>query len=364
MYLVRSTRGYRKAYKQVSKQKDFDGETLGKIIDTLAREEKLDQKYKDHQLTGEMKDSRECHIKHNLLLIYEKMMTSLFCFFSILVRTTMFLIRGGVIHYLHMKTTPRGFIVPILLVIIALVFASGGAYVYTQNKQANPLVSENTSLPMATSTTQTSDQTTSVTQIPDSQIAGWKTYTNTDYGFEVKYPSTWEVQDYKKDSSLPSPDTVGFAPQNLGDFPQCVQDAKNLRENYKQYNPFPGYESYSDTVAKIACAVHFRVELNTTHSSLVEFLSRNFSNDRSLQAAIGELQVMKDSGVQKVVSPRYDFAFDAGISGSGKNIDASGPQYMISTPDFIIFIKGSYIVDNKNYDNILTSIVQSVNIVK
>ncbi|MEK7086178.1 MAG: type II toxin-antitoxin system YafQ family toxin [Patescibacteria group bacterium] len=72
MYLVRSTKGYRKAYKQVSKQKGFDADLLGEIIDTLARGEKLDQKYKDHQLTGEMKDSRECHIKHNLLLVYEK----------------------------------------------------------------------------------------------------------------------------------------------------------------------------------------------------------------------------------------------------------------------------------------------------
>ena len=51
MYLVRSTKGYRKAYKQVSKQKGFDADLLGEIIDTLARGEKLDQKYKDRYLS-------------------------------------------------------------------------------------------------------------------------------------------------------------------------------------------------------------------------------------------------------------------------------------------------------------------------
>ena len=31
---------------------------------------KLEDKYKDHQLKGNMKDFRECHIKPDLLLVY------------------------------------------------------------------------------------------------------------------------------------------------------------------------------------------------------------------------------------------------------------------------------------------------------
>ena len=55
-----------------------------------------------------------------------------------------------------MKTIQRGFIVPLLLVIIALLLAGGGAYVYTQIKQVNPGVTGG--LPIATSTTGTSVQ--------------------------------------------------------------------------------------------------------------------------------------------------------------------------------------------------------------
>ena len=32
----------------------------------------LDKKYKDHQLKGNLKEFRECHVKPDLLLIYKK----------------------------------------------------------------------------------------------------------------------------------------------------------------------------------------------------------------------------------------------------------------------------------------------------
>ncbi|MCX6075906.1 MAG: type II toxin-antitoxin system mRNA interferase toxin, RelE/StbE family [Campylobacterales bacterium] len=32
---------------------------------------KLDDKYKDHKLTGNFKDLKECHVKPDLLLIYK-----------------------------------------------------------------------------------------------------------------------------------------------------------------------------------------------------------------------------------------------------------------------------------------------------
>ncbi|MHB8860501.1 MAG: type II toxin-antitoxin system YafQ family toxin [Minisyncoccota bacterium] len=72
MYLVRSTKAYRKELKLVSKHKNFDEISLNNIVDTLKRGEQLDAKYHDHQLTGEFKDYRECHIKSDLLLVYQK----------------------------------------------------------------------------------------------------------------------------------------------------------------------------------------------------------------------------------------------------------------------------------------------------
>ena len=44
--------------------------SLKEIMDKLAKEEKLDARHRDHKLTGDYKDHRECHIEPDWLLIY------------------------------------------------------------------------------------------------------------------------------------------------------------------------------------------------------------------------------------------------------------------------------------------------------
>jgi mRNA interferase YafQ len=52
---------------RVSLAKDFV-----QIVQSLAQDELLADKYRDHALTGEWKDHRDCHIKPDLVLIYRK----------------------------------------------------------------------------------------------------------------------------------------------------------------------------------------------------------------------------------------------------------------------------------------------------
>jgi mRNA interferase YafQ len=42
------------------------------VITALANNHPLAEKHRDHALTGEWKDHRECHLKPDLLLIYRK----------------------------------------------------------------------------------------------------------------------------------------------------------------------------------------------------------------------------------------------------------------------------------------------------
>lgn len=42
------------------------------IIKSLASDEALPEKYRDHTLSGDWKDHRDCHIKPDLVLIYSK----------------------------------------------------------------------------------------------------------------------------------------------------------------------------------------------------------------------------------------------------------------------------------------------------
>ncbi len=48
---------------------------LDKVIDILLNKRRLPEKYKDHALSGEYVGFRECHVKPDLLLIYDSEMS-------------------------------------------------------------------------------------------------------------------------------------------------------------------------------------------------------------------------------------------------------------------------------------------------
>lgn len=48
-----------------------DMNRLVEVLNLLASGQKLPDKYKDHQLTGQLKDFRECHIEPDWLLMYQ-----------------------------------------------------------------------------------------------------------------------------------------------------------------------------------------------------------------------------------------------------------------------------------------------------
>ena len=68
LQLVTTTK-FRKDYKRI-KKRGYDLSLLENVLDTLLREETLDQKYRDHALTGNYIGFRECHIQSDWLLIY------------------------------------------------------------------------------------------------------------------------------------------------------------------------------------------------------------------------------------------------------------------------------------------------------
>lgn len=47
------------------------------VIERLANDEIIDDRYRDHVLTGNWKNHRDCHIKPDLVLIYQKPETHL-----------------------------------------------------------------------------------------------------------------------------------------------------------------------------------------------------------------------------------------------------------------------------------------------
>lgn len=69
MKIVR-TRHFKKDYKLAQKQKK-DLSILRGVVKKLISREVLELRYKDHRLSGQMKDFHECHLQPDWLLIYQ-----------------------------------------------------------------------------------------------------------------------------------------------------------------------------------------------------------------------------------------------------------------------------------------------------
>ena len=90
-YEIILTSAFKNQLKLIKKRnKNLD--KLTKVVNALANNEELDEKYKDHALINStrFKDCRECHIESDWLLVYKKNNTDLILF---LIETGTLLIR-------------------------------------------------------------------------------------------------------------------------------------------------------------------------------------------------------------------------------------------------------------------------------
>ena len=69
MLSLKTTTKFRKDYKRMKKQ-GKNMTLLESVIDTLLAERELDEKHRDHPLTGNYIGFRECHVQPDWLLIY------------------------------------------------------------------------------------------------------------------------------------------------------------------------------------------------------------------------------------------------------------------------------------------------------
>ena len=70
-YDVQFTTQFKKDLKLAKKQ-NKSLVKLFEVIDVLANGDTLDAKYRDHDLSGTYKGTRECHVEPDWLLIYER----------------------------------------------------------------------------------------------------------------------------------------------------------------------------------------------------------------------------------------------------------------------------------------------------
>ena len=66
-FKTRATKRFKKHAKLVKKRSEKDSEKLKNTIELLAKGEKVPERFRDHEVTGNLKGNRECHILPDLL---------------------------------------------------------------------------------------------------------------------------------------------------------------------------------------------------------------------------------------------------------------------------------------------------------
>lgn len=70
-YSISRTNKFKKDFKLAMKR-GLKADEFTKVVEMLANDVELPEKYRDHQLTGNYEGHRECHINPDWLLIYFK----------------------------------------------------------------------------------------------------------------------------------------------------------------------------------------------------------------------------------------------------------------------------------------------------
>ena len=69
MYIIKATRQFKTDFKKLSSD---DQKLVQDIVNMLKNGKQLPPKYRDHSLKGNLKGLRDCHVKSDLVLIYDK----------------------------------------------------------------------------------------------------------------------------------------------------------------------------------------------------------------------------------------------------------------------------------------------------
>lgn len=74
MRKLKFTRQFERDFKRIKKNPSYSGidSVLNGVIENLQMDRVLAAKFQDHSLQGDYKNCRECHIRPDLLLVYEK----------------------------------------------------------------------------------------------------------------------------------------------------------------------------------------------------------------------------------------------------------------------------------------------------
>jgi mRNA interferase YafQ len=69
---IKETNQFKSDKKRIKRSGRYDWEKMRSVVKELMNDRPLDEKHRDHNLSGEYAGTRECHVAPDWLLVYDK----------------------------------------------------------------------------------------------------------------------------------------------------------------------------------------------------------------------------------------------------------------------------------------------------
>ena len=69
---IKETSQFKSDKKRIKRSGRYDWEKMRSVVKELMNDRPLDEKHRDHNLSGEYEGTRECHVAPDWLLVYDK----------------------------------------------------------------------------------------------------------------------------------------------------------------------------------------------------------------------------------------------------------------------------------------------------
>ncbi|GEM_PF-5675366 len=199
-----------------------------------------------------------------------------------------------------MKNSQKGFVVPLLIAIIAVLVIGGGVYVYENNKTKAPVVDTATQQQDQSQQQINSQSPTPATQ--SNQAFSWKTYSNPEHQFSIQYPSNWVV-DTGVGGTL-----VRFRPANQVQKPDTDTPIDQVFVRQEQGCSSADWNiGFADANYKHVCMISLNLGIDA-----VALSSNSKSIEESILKSFSGMPIPSNQGSVPEVSKKYtdnDFGF-------------------------------------------------------
>lgn len=184
------------------------------------------------------------------------------------------------------------------------------------------------------------------------ETVNWKTYKNEEYGFEMKYPDDWQIEQDVYSYRT----TFGFSPISLNGFPTCIQYVKDYSKDVPQDAERAEFHAKNQY-----CMIAVKIEENPNQLSIKDYLKGYYG---SFPNEIDTLEVSIIEEDTEITKAKYAFIVSSGTGVDLVPIVELYEQFILKTKNYIVLITNIVYDEINKPDSTFEKVINTIKIIR